>query len=318
MNYQESGVDIVKGDLFVEKIKSFIRPTYNEQVTAGVGGFAALYDQGDRFLAAGTDGVGTKLKLASLLGIHDTIGIDLVAMCVNDILCTGARAMFFLDYLATSKLDLEVHGQVIKGIAEGCLQSDCALIGGETAEMPGMYQDGEYDLAGFCVGEVLKSHLIDGSKIQPGMKILAFPSSGFHSNGFSLIRKLIKLDEIELQKLCLTPTRIYAQEVRNLIEKVNVFGLAHITGGGLNNIKRINPNWGYEINQLPALPSFMDTIIARANLTLQEAYTTFNMGIGMVVITDETKKAQTLYPELIEIGAVTSKFKQVKVIDQLI
>jgi phosphoribosylformylglycinamidine cyclo-ligase len=188
MNYKESGVDIEKGDLFIDRIKPFIKKTYTENVVSGVGGFAALYEQGDRYLASGTDGVGTKLKLATELNTHDTIGQDLVAMCVNDILCTGAKPLFFLDYLATSKLDLEVHQDVVKGIAQACSESGCALIGGETAEMPGMYKNGEYDLAGFVVGDVSKENLIDGRSIDAGMKIYAFTSSGFHSNGPSIVR----------------------------------------------------------------------------------------------------------------------------------
>ena len=315
MNYKESGVDIEKGDLFVDKIKAFIKPTYNENVVSGVGGFAALYDQGDRYLAAGTDGVGTKLKLANELNLHHTIGIDLVAMCANDILCTGARPMFFLDYLATSSLDLNVHQQVVKGIAEGCLQARCALIGGETAEMPGMYSQGDYDLAGFCVGDVLKNNLIDGKKIKPGMKILALKSSGFHSNGFSLIRKLINPQETDLKQKCLTPTKIYVEQILNLLQNLSIYGMAHITGGGLNNIKRVNENFGYHITKLPALPDFMDTIISRANLTLPEVYTTFNMGVGFVIICDDSKKAQSFCPELIEIGEVTESFVGVKVLD---
>ena len=288
MNYKDSGVDIEKGDLFIERIKPFIKETYHKEVKAGVGGFAALYKQGDRYLAAGTDGVGTKLKLAIELGIHDTIGQDLVAMCVNDILCTGARPLFFLDYLATSSLDLEVHSQVVKGIANACAESGCALIGGETAEMPGMYLNGDYDLAGFVVGDVAKENLIDGSKVEAGMNIYALPSSGFHSNGFSLVRKLIREDELDLKRACLTPTKLYVKRVQELTKKYQIAGLAHITGGGLHNITRISDKVGFKITSLPTMPNFMQEVIERANLLKEEQIATFNMGIGFVFVSSET------------------------------
>ncbi len=308
MNYKEAGVDVEKGDLFIDKIKPFIRETYNENVVSGVGGFAALYDQGDSYLASGTDGVGTKLKLAVELNQHDTIGQDLVAMCVNDILCTGASPMFFLDYLATSKLDLDIHQQVVKGIAHGCKLSGCALIGGETAEMPGIYQAGDYDLAGFVVGNLLKTKYINGEKLKVGMKLYALSSSGFHSNGYSLIRKLIENESTELKQKCLTPTAIYTQAVQQIMEKHQVFGMAHITGGGLNNIKRMNDKLGYEVNKLPALPEFMDLVISKANLTTEELYTTFNMGIGFVLAMDTLSATEREELNLCEIGQITDKF----------
>lgn len=304
MNYKESGVDVEKGDLFIERIKPFIKETYNNNVYSGVGGFAALYDQGDFYLAAGTDGVGTKIKLAIELNLHDTIGEDLVAMCVNDILCTGATPMFFLDYLASSKLNLEIHQDVIKGIANGCKIAGCALIGGETAEMPGMYQNDDYDLAGFVVGSVLKTKVIDGKKLKNGMKIYALPASGFHSNGFSLIRKIIENESLELKRQCLTPTKIYAKEVFNMLRHYDVYGIAHITGGGLNNIKRINNEFGYSITQLPKMPEFMSTVINKLNLSPIELYTTFNMGIGQVFIMDSCEKITEVCPQIIEIGYV--------------
>lgn len=286
--YKDAGVDVEKGDLFVEKIKGMIGSTYNERVVSGAGGFAALYDMGDRYLASGTDGVGTKLKVAQKLNKHDTIGIDLVAMCVNDILCTGARPLFFLDYLASGKLDVEVSVEIIKGITEGCKQAGCALIGGETAEMPGMYKDGEYDLAGFAVGEVDKNKLIDGSNVEAGDKIFGLPSNGFHSNGYSLVRKLIKENEKELLEEVLAPTKIYVKEVLNLLKNVEgIKGLAHITGGGFDNIKRINSDFEYDITNdefINNMPGCMKTICDRSGLSKEELLKTFNMGIGFVIV----------------------------------
>ncbi|MBT4793448.1 MAG: phosphoribosylformylglycinamidine cyclo-ligase [Halobacteriovoraceae bacterium] len=316
MDYKEAGVDVEKGDLFVDKIKSFIKDTYTENVVSGVGGFAALYDQGDHYLASGTDGVGTKIKIAVELGIHDTIGQDLVAMCVNDILCTGAMPMFFLDYLASSKLDLEIHQDVVKGIAHGCKLSQCALIGGETAEMPDMYQDGEYDLAGFVVGRVEKKDYIDGSKLEDGMSIYALSSSGFHSNGYSLVRKLIQDSPRELKEKCLTPTKIYVQEVKNIMQDLEVFGMAHITGGGLNNIKRINADFGYDITSLPDLPDFMQTVTTSSKLTQTDLYQTFNMGIGFVFILKDSDLISEKYPQLIKIGQVNKDISGVRVLGE--
>ncbi len=315
MNYKEAGVDVEKGDLFIDKIKPFIKDTYNENVVSGVGGFAALYDQGDHYLATGTDGVGTKIKLAIELAIHDSIGQDLVAMCVNDILCTGATPMFFLDYLATSKLDLTVHEQVVKGIAQGCKLAGCALIGGETAEMPGMYAKDDYDLAGFVVGTLPKDKMIDGKQINSGMEIWAIPSSGFHSNGYSLLRKLIESEDNELKCNTLTPTRIYTQEVKAMLANHQVYGMAHITGGGLNNIKRINENFGYEVSKLPELPPFMDAVISKANMTSKELYTTFNMGVGFIFVLDKGANPTATCPDAIKIGDISSEFKGVKVLN---
>lgn len=312
MDYKEAGVDIEKGDLFIERIKPFIKKTYNEKVVSGVGGFAALYDQGEHYLATGTDGVGTKIKLAIELGIHDTIGKDLVAMCVNDILCTGAFPMFFLDYLASASLNLEVHEQVVKGIANGCLLSQCALIGGETAEMPGMYQQGDYDLAGFVVGQVSKKEYIDGKDISNSMKVFALPSSGFHSNGFSLIREIIKNEPQDLKKECLTPTRIYTKEVKDILSEFCVYGMAHITGGGLNNIKRINSDFGYNITRLPKLPLFMKTVCSKSRLKERELFTTFNMGVGFVFIMEGSEEITQKFPELFQIGEVTKEFSGVR------
>ena len=315
MNYKEAGVDVEKGDRFIERIKPFIKETYNENVKSGVGGFAALYDQGDHYLATGTDGVGTKIKLAIELGIHHTIGEDLVAMCANDILCTGATPMFFLDYLATSKLDIGIHSEVVKGIVSGCKKAGCALIGGETAEMPGMYKDGEYDLAGFVVGSVSKNNVLDGSKIEAGMKIYGLPSTGFHSNGYSLVRKLIEAESKEIKEKALTPTRIYTQEVKTLISDFEVSGMAHITGGGLNNIARMNPDFGYDIQKLPSAPVFMEKIMQDSKLSNKELYTTFNMGIGFVFVCHENEKLKGSFSDLIELGVVINHYQGVKVLN---
>lgn len=293
ITYKDSGVDVEKGDLFVEKIKSLLGRTYNDRVVTGAGGFAALYDMGDKYLASGTDGVGTKLMLAQKLNIHNTIGIDLVAMCVNDILCTGASPLFFLDYLACGKLEIEIHSKIVEGIVKGCEDSGCALIGGETAEMPGMYPDGKYDLAGFAVGEVKKENLIDGSKVKAGDKIFGLASSGFHSNGYSLVRKVVKEDETSLLKSCLTPTKLYVKEILNLVKSAGdkVHGLAHITGGGFDNIKRINKNFSYPIENeefLEKMPDFMREVCERTGNSMRDLYQTFNMGIGFVVVGDES------------------------------
>jgi phosphoribosylformylglycinamidine cyclo-ligase len=318
ITYKDAGVDIDKGDAFVERIKSHIKSTYNAQVVTGVGGFAALYDLGDdRYLAAGTDGVGTKLKLAIDLDNHDTIGIDLVAMCANDLICTGARPMFFLDYLATGKLELETSEAIVKGIVDGCKQSKAALIGGETAEMPGMYADGHYDLAGFCVGEVKKSELLDGSRLSEGDTLIALGSSGFHSNGYSLVRALLKDDETQLKQKCLTPTRIYVNTITSILSSFGdkITGVANITGGGLHNIPRINPDMGYDITLLPEyqdIPEEIGILAKRSELSKQELYKTFNMGIGMVVATNDPQAVEAALNELGEntfvIGHVTSDF----------
>lgn len=289
MDYKEAGVDVEKGDLFVEKIKKFIKDTYTDQVVSGVGGFAALYaiDE-DRYLAAGTDGVGTKVKLAQELDLHHTIGQDLVGMCVNDVICTGARPLFFLDYLASGKLDLPVHTKLVEGIAKACKEVKCALIGGETAEMPGVYETGVYDLAGFCVGEVMKENWLGPERVKIGDTLVGIASSGFHSNGYSLVRKLVEAHETELKKELLTPTKLYVNQILALLkkQKSNIHGLAHITGGGFHNIPRMNEELGYKITNLPPdsmRSNAMNTIIARSKLNQEALYETFNMGIGMVI-----------------------------------
>ena len=273
-------------------------PLSQKEVHAGIGGFAALYDMGrNRFLAAGTDGVGTKLQVAQRLNKHDTIGIDLVAMSVNDILCTGARPLFFLDYLSCGKLDLAVSESIIQGIIEGCKQSDMPLIGGETAEMPGMYRDGEYDLAGFCVGEVFKDGLIDGRGLCEGMEIVGLASSGIHANGLTLARALIDPSEEDLLREALTPTKIYWAVVKELKKAKLALGLAHITGGGMENIPRISNSFDYRITSTPSfddISPLFKVLAERSQLSKRELYQTFNMGIGLVVISHDSKSVQKI------------------------
>jgi phosphoribosylformylglycinamidine cyclo-ligase len=285
ITYEQSGVDRDKGDAFVSRIQKLVKSTYGKEVKSGVGGFASLFDVGGgKYLAAGTDGVGTKLRIAQALNKHDTIGIDLVAMCANDVICTGARPLFFLDYIGCGKLDLAVSEAIVEGIVHACRDTKMALVGGETAEMPGMYPDGDYDLAGFCVGEVKKSKVLDGKKLKVGDQLVAITSSGAHSNGYSLLRKLIKTEEKELMFQALTPTKLYVKSVLAALEKkeFGIKGCAHITGSGFHNIPRINAKFGYHIDQLPPLPKFFELLQARAELDDVEMYSTFNMGIGFV------------------------------------
>jgi phosphoribosylformylglycinamidine cyclo-ligase len=300
LSYRDAGVDIEAGDALVERIKPFARRTMRPEVLAGIGGFGALVEIGKRFrepvLVAGTDGVGTKLKLAFALGRHDTVGIDLVAMSVNDILVQGAEPLFFLDYFACGKLDVDVAAEVIKGIAAGCEQAGCALIGGETAEMPGMYVDGEYDLAGFAVGVVEKSEVIDGRSIVPGDVVLGLASSGPHSNGYSLVRKILATGPVdyaidvagtELGTALLAPTRIYVRPVLGLLRKLPVKGIAHITGGGLvENVPRVLPA-GVQARLERARwtrPAIFDWLQQRGNVAEAEMHRVFNCGIGMVLV----------------------------------
>jgi phosphoribosylformylglycinamidine cyclo-ligase len=292
ITYKDAGVDIEKGDAFVERIKARVKSTYGDRVVSGIGGFAALYRMdGGKLLAAGTDGVGTKVKIAQILNKHDTIGIDLVAMCVNDIICTGAKPLFFLDYIATGKLEINVAEEIVIGIVEGCQQSGAALIGGETAEMPGMYQVGEYDLAGFAVGEVEEKYLMNGLSLAEGDTLIALPSSGIHSNGYSLVRKLVKESEKKLLEECLTPTRIYWSAVKDILPLVK--GMAHITGGGLTNIPRMNEGFDYQLDNIPELsdiPAVFGELVSRSGLDDVDLYQAFNMGMGMVVATAEPEK----------------------------
>ena len=303
ISYKDSGVDVTRGYKAVDLMKKYVKTTYNDNVLGDIGSFGGFYSiSGEELeepvLVAGTDGVGTKLKYAFLLEKHDTIGIDAVAMCVNDIVCQGAKPLFFLDYYACGRLYPEAEAQVVKGIAEGCRQAGCALIGGETAEMPGFYPDGEYDLAGFAVGIVDKKKVINGKNIQAGDVLLGIKSSGVHSNGYSLVRKLFgDSDRAELEKyderlgaspaeVLLTPTKIYVRSILTLVAKVPVKGIAHITGGGfIENIPRIFPEGiGCEIDKNSyEVPAVFRVMQERAGISDEQIYNTFNMGIGMVV-----------------------------------
>ena len=300
LSYRDAGVDIDAGDAFIDVIKPVAKRTQREGCLSGLGGFGALFQipQGykEPILVSGTDGVGTKLKLAFDLNKHDTIGIDLVAMCVNDVLVQGAEPLFFLDYFATGKLTPEIAAQVVTGIGEGCVQANAALIGGETAEMPGMYQAGEYDLAGFCVGAVEKSEIIDGSKVATGDVLIGLASSGAHSNGYSLIRKVIdtyevpldtQLDGQALSDLVLAPTRIYVRPVLSLMKSIPVNALAHITGGGIpGNLNRVLPEDCHAVVQESAWewPALFRWLKETANIEQQEMYRTFNCGVGMILV----------------------------------
>ncbi len=306
LSYRDSGVDIDAGNELVERIKPAVRRTNRPEVMNGLGGFGGIFklDLGrypDPLLVSGTDGVGTKLLFARQLGRHETIGIDLVGMCVNDILTCGAEPLYFLDYYATGKLDVDAAATVIEGIAEGCHQSGCALIGGETAEMPGMYGVGDYDLAGFAVGIVDRSSLLDGSRIAAGHRVLGMASSGPHSNGYSLIRKVLEVSQADLQmKLqqadgstitladaLLAPTRIYVKPVLAMLQRGGIDGLAHITGGGITeNIVRVLPdNTGLAINlNAWQRPAVFDWLQQAGNITDSEMLRTFNCGIGMVML----------------------------------
>lgn len=302
LSYKTAGVDIEAGDALVERIKPLAKKTIREGVLAGIGGFGALFEVPKRYqepvLVSGTDGVGTKLKLAFEWNMHDTVGIDLVAMSVNDVLVQGAEPLFFLDYFACGKLDVDTAAAVVGGIAKGCELSGCALIGGETAEMPGMYPDGEYDLAGFCVGAVEKSKILTGQNVQAGDVVLGLTSSGVHSNGFSLVRKCIEragdrapamLDGKPFQEALMTPTRLYVKPVLAALQQHPIKALAHITGGGLlENIPRVLPQGlaaHLDAGSWPQTELFA-WLQATAGIDDTEMNRTFNNGIGMVVVID--------------------------------
>jgi len=300
LSYKDAGVDIDAGDALVERIKSVAKRTRRPEVMAGLGGFGSLFELPSGYkspvLVAGTDGVGTKLKLAMQLQRHDSIGIDLVAMCVNDLVVGGAEPLFFLDYYATGKLSVDIAERVIRGIGDGCLQAGCALVGGETAEMPGMYEGEDYDLAGFCVGIVEKDNILDGSRVDVGDVILGLPSSGPHSNGYSLIRKILErsaadlnqdIDGQTLADALMAPTRIYVKPLLNLLSSTRVHALAHITGGGLlENIPRVLPANSKAVIQLSRcpLPAVFSWLQEQGKVERREMYRTFNCGIGMVVV----------------------------------
>ncbi|XDD43545.1 phosphoribosylformylglycinamidine cyclo-ligase [Leptospira sp. WS60.C2] len=320
VTYKDAGVDTEKGQEFVKRIKANVASTHNQNVLGGLGGFAACYDVSflksyqEPILLSGTDGVGTKLQLARLLGIHNTVGIDLVAMCVNDILVNGGKPLFFQDYIACGKLHLPTMESIVSGIVKGCNLANCALVGGETAEHPGVMPDEEYDLAGFVVGAVEKSKMIDGRSILPGDTIIGLASSGPHSNGFSLIRRLLlkegKLpssqDEIQfIRDHIFVPTNIYVKSIISLIEKVNIKGMVHITGGGFyENIPRVLPNGiGAEISSLPESYVF-SKLEKDHSLDRNDMYGTFNMGIGYILVVD-SRAVDTTMNELKTLGEIS-------------
>ncbi len=311
LNYKSAGVDIEAGNALVERIKPIAAKTRNAGVMAGLGGFGSLFELPlDRYknpvLVSGTDGVGTKLKLALDLNLHNTVGIDLVAMCVNDIIVQGAEPLFFLDYFATGKLNVDTAASVIEGIGKGCEYSGAALVGGETAEMPGMYADGDYDLAGFCVGIVERDNIIDGSKVKAGDKLIGIASSGPHSNGYSLVRKIVEKSGVSLEsevngkqlgKTLLEPTRIYVKPLLELLKTVPVHAMAHITGGGITeNLPRVLPKDLDATINLSAwqLPEIFAWLQQQGNVDLADMLVTFNCGVGMIVCVDAADEAKTL------------------------
>ena len=334
--YKDAGVDIEKADKFVEYIKQKVKEVQGKEIVTPFGGFAAGYlldisKYKNPVLMSTTDGVGTKLKIAQIMNKHDTVGIDLVAMNVNDLITTLAKPLFFLDYIATGKLDLDVQRQIIDGIVEGCKQAGCYLVGGETAEMPGFYQPGEYDLAGFCVGVVDRDEMLTGEDISEGDLLIGLPSSGVHSNGYSLVRKIIsdrgyKYDQyIEelggvLGEVLLTPTRIYVRDIFHLKENgVKLKGIAHITGGGIpGNLVRILPEGltaVVEKEKLPKLPIF-EWIQREGNVPEEEMFKTFNMGVGMILVADEvnTEKILSLNGEARIIGHIKRGKREVRIV----
>jgi len=338
MTYSQAGVDITKGNEAVDMIKPIVKSTFREEVVTDLGGFGGLFALNkDKYeepiLVSGTDGVGTKLKVAFEMDKHDTIGIDAVAMCVNDVLVNGAEPLFFLDYLAVGKLEPEQVRDIVSGVAEGCRQAGCALIGGETAEMPGFYPVGEYDVAGFTVGIVDKKKMIDGSTIKEGDVVLGLPSSGLHSNGYSLARKVLfekagykadtLLTEFEGQTVgeaVLKPTRIYVKTILGMLEKAEIKGMAHITGGGFTeNIPRVLPDGiGIVIEEGTwPVPPIFEVIRREGNVEAKEMYRTFNMGIGFVIIADQENAmkihdyCQEINEPVYMIGMVTKGNKEV-------
>jgi phosphoribosylformylglycinamidine cyclo-ligase len=311
LSYKDAGVDIDAGNALIEKIKGAAIRTRRPEVMAGLGGFGALFELPTGYtqpvLVSGTDGVGTKLRLALDSGKHSTVGIDLVAMCVNDLIVCGAEPLFFLDYYATGKLDVDIAASVVNGIADGCELSGCSLIGGETAEMPGMYEGEDYDLAGFCVGIAEKYALIDGSKVAVGDSLIGLASSGPHSNGYSLIRKILEVTntdpattEVEGEKLIdllMAPTKIYVKSLLALISKLPVHAIAHITGGGLlENIPRVLPDNATAVIDTKAWkrPTVFDWLQQQGNIETQEMYRTLNCGVGMVICVPAEVEAEAL------------------------
>ena len=338
-SYKKAGVDVTAGYKSVELMKEAVRETYDNNVVSDLGGFGGLYSLSlknikEPILVSGTDGVGTKLKLAFLMNKHDTIGQDCVAMCVNDIICCGAKPLFFLDYMALGKNVPEVVATIVKGVSEGCKMSGCSLVGGETAEMPGFYKEGEYDLAGFSVGVVDKSKVIDSSKIEIGDVVIGISSSGVHSNGFSLVRKIFNINEETINKYeeklgmtlgenLLTPTKIYVKPVLDLLEKVEVKGISHITGGGFyeNMPRMLRDGVSIKITKdsYPVLPIFK-LIQERGNIPERDMYNTFNMGIGMAIIVraDEAEKTIQILEKYGEkaykIGEIIEGKKEIEIV----
>ncbi|MCI5727012.1 MAG: phosphoribosylformylglycinamidine cyclo-ligase [Clostridium sp.] len=324
ITYKESGVNIEEGYKSVKLIKDLVKQTYSKYVLNGLGSFAGMMELPEGYkkpvLVSGTDGVGTKLDIACKKKKYDTVGIDCVAMCVNDILCHGAKPLFFLDYIACGKLDANVSSDLVKGVTDGCIQSDCALVGGETAEMPGFYKEGDYDIAGFAVGIVDKDKIINGSNIKEGDKLIGIASSGIHSNGFSLVRKLftdldMEFNGEEVWKTLITPTKIYVKPVLSLLEKYEIKGMSHITGGGfIENVPRMfaSDNMTAVINKDSyEIPAIFEKMI-ELGVDRDHMYNTFNMGIGFVLCVNE-KDVESIISDLkamgeeaYEIGYVTS------------
>ncbi|NEP62594.1 MAG: phosphoribosylformylglycinamidine cyclo-ligase [Symploca sp. SIO2G7] len=321
MDYREAGVDVEAGRAFVKQIRNLVQSTHRSEVIGGLGGFNGCFQlpagYREPVLVSGTDGVGTKLKLAGELNCHDTVGIDLVAMCVNDVLTSGAEPLFFLDYLATGKLDSQQLTEVVAGIAQGCRLAGCALLGGETAEMPGFYQPGEYDLAGFCVGIVEKSQMLDGSQVQVGDVVIGLASQGIHSNGFSLVRKIVStlsaktlpshpwniypeiLAGKNLGEVLLTPTQIYVKPVLNALRAgMDIHGMAHITGGGLpENLPRcLDINQSIQIDSSNwIIPPIFQWLAEAGQVSIDSMFHTFNMGIGFVLLVPPKQAKQTCH-----------------------
>lgn len=303
--YKKAGVDKEEGYKTVDLIKPMVKKTYNKNVLTELGHFGALYELGkykNPVLVSGTDGVGTKIKIAIEVGKLDTIGIDCFAMCANDISCHGAQPLFFLDYLACGKLDAQEAAQIIKGMAHACEQTNCVLIGGETAEMPGMYKDGDYDVAGFCVGVVEKENIITGDNIEEGDVVIGIASSGLHSNGFSLVRKIFTdlHEEFEgkpIWETLLTPTQLYSALITSLIQQHSIKGIAHITGGGLyENVPRIIPKGlcaSIEQSSIPKKPIF-EALQEKGNIETKEMFGTFNMGVGLVIVVKKDDAANVV------------------------
>ena len=332
LTYKDSGVDVEGGNRFVKRIAPIVKKTFSDRVITGIGGFGALFDGSfkdmkEPVLVSGTDGVGTKLKIAQKMNIHDTIGIDAVAMCVNDIIVSGAKPLFFLDYISCGRLNEDVVVDIVKGIAEGCRQSECSLIGGETAEHPNVMNLDDYDIAGFSVGVVDKEKIVDGSKIGTSDVLIGLPSTGVHSNGFSMVRKLFfnikkydlnkKFNDLNdtLGKTLITPTRIYTRQIISCLEKsISIKGIVHVTGGGFyENIPRIlpeNTTAKIDLTSFNVLPIFQ-VIQKEGDISQQEMFTTFNMGIGMIVVvaSDEADKALSAFKDTGEkpviIGEIT-------------